>query len=61
MMKAFLKHLAAIALGGALSGLAGANIDPNHMGGSLKDLGKLAGAGALGAVITLNMRAPKDE
>lgn len=61
LLKFILKHVAAAALGGALSAGAAAKIDPDHFGKSVKDLGKIAGAGAIGAVTALHVRAPKDE
>ena len=61
LKKKILKHLAALVIGGALSGAAGAQIDPDHIGQSFKELGKLAAAGAAASIWTLNIRAPKDE
>lgn len=61
MKKMILKHILAIALGGAFSAVGAAQIDPDHFGKSLKDAGVLAGIGAATAVVGLNTRAPKDE
>ncbi len=61
MKKWLLKHLLAAALGGAITAVAGAQIDPDHLGKSVKDLGKMAGSGAVAAVVMLNVRAPKDD
>lgn len=60
MKQKILKQVFALALGGALTGAAGATIDPEHFKSSFTELGKLAGAGAVAAVWTLNIRAPKD-
>lgn len=61
LRKAILKQLLAVALGGACTALAGAKIDPDHLGASLKELGKLAATGSAIGVIGLNARAPKDD
>ena len=55
-----LKHLFALALGGMPTAGAGATIDPEHLGRSLKELVQLAASGAVAAVVTLHIRAPKD-
>jgi hypothetical protein len=60
-LKKLLKNVAAIAIGGALTGGAAAKIDPDHFKDSLKNLGRVAGAGAAGALWAMNTRAPKDE
>lgn len=61
MLKMILKQVAALALGGALTAGAGVAIDPDHLGQSLMTLGKLALSGAVAALITLHVRAPKDD
>lgn len=57
-MGAFFKNLAALAIGGAVTGIGAAQIDPSHLGGSTKSLGLMALLGALNAVIHLNVKAP---
>lgn len=61
MKKKLLKNLLALVIGGALSSAAAVEIDPDHFGKSLKDMGKQAAAGGAGALIMLHMRAPKDD
>jgi len=61
MRKKILKNLAALALGGAISSMVGVKIDPEHFGKSLRELGAQAAMGAGLAVVSLNVRAPKDE
>ena len=55
------KNLVAAALGGALVAGASAEIDPDHLGDSLKDLGKIAATGALVAVAGYNKRSPHEK
>ena len=61
MLKMILKQVAALAIGGALTAGASVAIDPAHLSESLLTLGKLALSGAVAALITLNIRAPKDD
>jgi len=61
MKKTIIKHILAIALGGAFTAVGAATVDPNHFKNSLKEAGALAATGAITAVVGLNTRAPKDE
>lgn len=61
MKKKILKHILALAIGGALSSASAVQIDPDHFGKSMKDMGAQAAAGAAAAVVMLHVRAPKDD
>ena len=61
MKKKIAKQILALVLGGAFSAVGAAQMDPDHLGKSLKNAGALAGMGAMTALVSLNVRAPKDD
>lgn len=59
--KKLLKNLAALAIGGFISGASTALLDPEHFGDSLKALAKAGAAGAGIAVVSLNIKSPREQ